>query len=114
MLGAQKNNPPTFGGLNPILGGSWRRQLNYAALRHILPIVVCDMRYHRGESAVLSGSELSTFHVDMPVDKPPENFTKPLPTGFSAPAEISGNNLKLLFRGHLPARSSSRTRCAID
>jgi hypothetical protein len=41
-----KKNPPTEGGLNPILMRSWRRQSNYAASRGISPIILCNDMYH--------------------------------------------------------------------
>jgi hypothetical protein len=46
--GAQKK-PAGKSGLNPILWGSWRRQIDYAAPRYILQILICNHLYHRRE-----------------------------------------------------------------
>jgi hypothetical protein len=40
-----KKKPASRSGLNPILGGDWRRQANHAASRHRWPIFIPNDRY---------------------------------------------------------------------
>jgi hypothetical protein len=44
-----KKEPAGKSGLNPILWGSWRRQMHYAAPPDALPIFICNELYHETE-----------------------------------------------------------------